>query len=1195
MKSLRFNSFIIVLFYLFSLELFCSDYNYTDAMAKALMFFEANRCGKNVNIFNRFNWRGPCHIYDGIDVGEDLEGGYHDAGDHVIFGMPQTYAFSTLGWAYYETKDVYERTRQRIWMLRTLKYFSDFFMKCHRNPNIFYYQKGDGVIDHNYWGPPEMQTYQDYTIDRATKHKASPDKPAGDVAANAAAGMALMYLNYKDEDYKYAVDCLTHSITLYRLARKYEGLGTGDGFYTHDTFEDDMSFASVWLARAIKDYGDQKAKQNLGELLNSVFETDVVNSTTTIYERFLEDAKTYLRRKAGTGDPDDFQYEPFWPYCWGNIFMGSVLLYGLEVDPVLKAEGKPNPYLAQIKKVIENYVAGTSYFSKTPGGLIYPNTWGVLRYVSAAMFCFGVYLKYNPNEPNYESWLHYIKSQIDYILGDNPRVTIDVDHPDGFSNPGSYIVGWGKNPPKHPHHRAAHGSRTNNMNNPKYHKHTLYGALVGGPDSTDTHNDVTTDYVLNEVAIDYNASCVAGLSIASYFWGQQQMPLPDPEPESHPGDEIYIKAVMGQDTRQRSQPTIYLYNDCNYPPRFETDLSYRYFFDISEIVSASTTYSASNIKVETAYNPVSSATISDVLPYEPSKNIYYVEVKYGQPLPFLLTIPIISPYAPYQFALVFQSPVWEEIWDSSNDYSRIGIPLGNGEEDAIKTYRIPVYKNGVLIYGTEPGKVFDPNDEPPHINFIKPYPNITLSGKIYLEGQTSDDKGVEKFVFCIHDYNTMNLVWVSTITQYVQANTTQTFHTLWNSASYPNGSYFIRMISYDTNGQTGVAFALININHELGGAQDSSFPSVKITFPQNNSVIYSNFEVTADITDYTSVAYAELYINDVFVSSKTNSPYSWLVNVSNYPVGSTVTLKVVGYNVLGLSSYDQIKIFISSFPSSNNYINPPQIEILSPKDGTTISGSVDVYVRVTSSYTISKVEFYIDDILKHIDNVLPYSYSFDTISLSTGIHKIAVYAYDEYNNISSKTINVIVINIPGDNPPQIEILNLANGEELITNKTITVKITDDKKINYVAIKIDSREFVYNLTTSNLSEVNIDYEINVSSFVTDVLHYIQVYAVDSSSQSSYLTYYFNVKQTSMTNNEEIKKIYFVSSNKDGINDKIDFPGKVEIFEIYDDKGNKVDIEKNLNHWIPSKNIKSGFYFYNLKYKSKNYRGVVVILK
>ncbi len=1182
---------LIILFLIFIVSLvFAGNYNYTDAMAKALMFFEANRCGKNVHIHNRFNWRGPCHIYDGIDVGEDLEGGYHDAGDHVIFGMPQTYAFSTLGWAYYETKNVYERTNQKIWMLRTLKYFSDFFMKCHRNPDVFYYQKGDGVIDHNYWGPPEMQGYQDYKIGRATKHKASPDEPAGDVAANAAAGMALMYLNYKDVDYNYAVDCLTHSITLYRLARKYEGLGTGDGFYTHDTFEDDMSFAGMWLARAAKDYGDQKMKQDFGDLLNTVFGFDVKNSTLSVYQLFLNDAKMYLDRKKGTNDPDDFQYEPFWPYCWANIFMGSVLLYGLEVDPVLKSQGKRNPYLEQIRKVIGNYAAGTSYFQKTPGGLIYPNTWGVLRYVSAAMFCFSVYLKYNPDEPNYQTWLNFIKSQIDYILGDNPRITIDVDHTNGFYNPGSYLVGWGQNPPKHPHHRAAHGSSTNNMNEPRYHRHILYGALVGGPDSTDTHNDVTTDYVLNEVAIDYNASAVAGLSMAAYFFGQNQMPEPDPEPEPHPGDEVYVTAVMGQDSAQRSQPIVFLFNKCGYPPRFLKDLSYRYFVDISELKQATTPYSENNVKIEVAYNPVSSSTISQsLIPYDPSRNLYYVEVNYPVDLPFYISVPILSPYAPFQFALVFQSPNWEEIWDSRNDYSRIGIPNGNGYEDSVKTYRIPVYQKGVLIYGSEPGKVIDTNDQPPLIYFKKPYPNTTLSGKIYLEGQTVDDKGIEKFVFYVHDPQTMQILWVSTQTQYVQANTTATFTTFWDSDNFPNGTYLIRMVSYDTNGQTGVAFAQVNIDHESGQQQDLSYPVVKITFPQNNDVITTNFEVRANITDYNGVSYAELWLNNVFISSKTQGPFNWPVDISNYPEGSTITIKVVGYNVLGLSSSDEIKVY--KITQQQQQSSTTQVFFEYPQDGDTVSGIVDIYIRILSSYTITDVKFYIDGILKYQTNISPYIYSWDTTLVTNTTHTITVEVYDNVG-MSSKTITVNVLNLQEDQKPQIQIVNLTNGETITKDKNVIIKITDDKKLSVVQVKINN-EIIYDLKNLTTSQLELNYLLKISSFENNKSYSLEVFAVDNSSQTSYLKYNFSVS-TEIENEYGIRKIYFVSANNDGINDAISFSKNVELFTLYNKKGELIVEEKNIKLWQP-KNLEPDFYIYKIKLENKWYKGIVVVLK
>lgn len=44
--------------------------------------------------------------------------------------------------------------------------------------------------------------------------------------------------------------------------------------------------------------------------------------------------------------------------------------------------------------------------------------------------------------------------------------------------------------------------------------HTLYGALVGGPNGQDQYTDDRKDYVSNEVACDYNAgfqSAVAGM------------------------------------------------------------------------------------------------------------------------------------------------------------------------------------------------------------------------------------------------------------------------------------------------------------------------------------------------------------------------------------------------------------------------------------------------------------------------------------------------------------------------------------------------------------------------------------------------------------------------------------------------------------------------------------------------------------
>ena len=86
----------------------------------------------------------------------------------------------------------------------------------------------------------------------------------------------------------------------------------------------------------------------------------------------------------------------------------------------------------------------------------------------------------------------------------------------------SYVVGFGDNYPLQPHHKAAACASPpaqctwstfgdTSTNNP----HQLNGALVGGPKyANDQFQDIRTDYIMNEVTLDYNAgfqSAVAGL------------------------------------------------------------------------------------------------------------------------------------------------------------------------------------------------------------------------------------------------------------------------------------------------------------------------------------------------------------------------------------------------------------------------------------------------------------------------------------------------------------------------------------------------------------------------------------------------------------------------------------------------------------------------------------------------------------
>lgn len=62
------------------------------------------------------------------------------------------------------------------------------------------------------------------------------------------------------------------------------------------------------------------------------------------------------------------------------------------------------------------------------------------------------------------------------------------------------------NSPKNPHHAGASGGTDiSNIDKDSGNSHVLYGAVVGGPDQKDRFFDERSDYMQNEVALDYNA------------------------------------------------------------------------------------------------------------------------------------------------------------------------------------------------------------------------------------------------------------------------------------------------------------------------------------------------------------------------------------------------------------------------------------------------------------------------------------------------------------------------------------------------------------------------------------------------------------------------------------------------------------------------------------------------------------------
>lgn len=168
-----------------------------------------------------------------------------------------------------------------------------------------------------------------------------------------------------------------------------------------------------------------------------------------------------------------------------------------------------------------SYLPTFTTWNRTRGGLIQLNHGNPqpLQYVVNAAFLATLFSDYldaadtpgwycGPNFFSTDTLREFAKTQIDYILGKNPRKM-------------SYIVGFGNHYPKHVHHRGASIPKNKIRYNckggwkwrdsSKPNPNTLVGALVAGPDKHDGFRDVRTNYNYTEPTLAGNAGLVAAL------------------------------------------------------------------------------------------------------------------------------------------------------------------------------------------------------------------------------------------------------------------------------------------------------------------------------------------------------------------------------------------------------------------------------------------------------------------------------------------------------------------------------------------------------------------------------------------------------------------------------------------------------------------------------------------------------------
>ncbi|MBR1823603.1 MAG: glycoside hydrolase family 9 protein [Ruminococcus sp.] len=631
-----------------------SEQNYADALDKSLYFYEAQQAGP-LPEWNRVEWKTDSTMTDGV------LGGWYDAGDHVKFNLPMAYSASVLAWGMYQYPDGLEKTGLAKTYQNNLEFVLDYLADCDKGTEVVY-QVGNGTIDHTWWGPIGLLQYgmedngTSYDSARAVlKSSKGCSAVFGEMAAALAAGAAA--LDGKIDASKKA-SYIEHAENIFKLAdasKSDEVYNDSDasGFYRSSHFYDELFYAANWLyiATGDKTYLDKATSYipNLGKML---------------------------------GEGDTLAYG--WSHCWDDTMQGGMLLYAINTGD--------EKYIAHVKKHLDRWVNGDEA-KKLEGGLRWLTTWGCLRYANTAAFLAEVASDTIFKGTDTSAYTTFAEEQVNYSLGDNPRKS-------------SYVVGYGNNSPKNPHHRTAHGSWKNDLAVPATNRHTLYGALVGGPNEDGSYEDDRQNYINNEVATDYNAGFTAMLCKMVDKYGGEKDPSFPPK-EEHDSPEFYVECLSKGAESSGMTISFKITNHSAWPARVQDNISFRYYMDLSEVKAAGADPENVVIRCDRdqskMYSGVTPAEISGIKHYE--GDIYYVEVNLPDGRAVL---PISEGMQQCEILLALVMPDYGSGWDATNDFSNKDILSAkttlseDGTVHGVVTPYVPVYVNGKLYYGEEP-------------------------------------------------------------------------------------------------------------------------------------------------------------------------------------------------------------------------------------------------------------------------------------------------------------------------------------------------------------------------------------------------------------------------------------------------------------------------------------------------------------
>ncbi|KAK9217076.1 hypothetical protein WN943_005701 [Citrus x changshan-huyou] len=426
----------------------------------ALGFFKSQRYGK----------------FDSSGITNDLLGGYYDAGDAIKFHFPASFNVTMLSWSVIEYRAKYEAAGELNHVKEIIKWGTDYLLKTFNHSADSISRIIAQALEHISMLFATREKIQHSK--KISQHEPVPfmvgvgdisggnkipndlycwirpegidyDRPVQECTSSSdlAAEMAAASIVFKDNE-EYSKKLIHSAIMIFKFSRQYRGRYSAGGV------------EAGWFYNS-RSYWDEFTWSGAW-LYYATGNSSYLKLVTT----------TGLGKQAGIfrGILDNSLLS------WDNMPAGGLIQLN---------HGRPQPL---------QYVTNAAFLASLFSNCL--EAAGLLGW-----FC-------GPNLITTDVMRRFAKTQIDYILGNNPQKM-------------SYLVGFGSPYPQYVHHRGAsipknkikysckRGWKWRDSSKPN--PNTLVGAMVAGPHKHDGFHDVRSNYNYTVPTLHDNAGLVAAL------------------------------------------------------------------------------------------------------------------------------------------------------------------------------------------------------------------------------------------------------------------------------------------------------------------------------------------------------------------------------------------------------------------------------------------------------------------------------------------------------------------------------------------------------------------------------------------------------------------------------------------------------------------------------------------------------------